>query len=68
MKGNLNIYYSFITYIFKTIPKIILLINLKQAEISISTNENNLIFLTSFFKKHTNQKSLNSLFCKILYQ
>jgi NADH:ubiquinone oxidoreductase subunit C len=54
MHNNLNIYYLFINYIFKIIPKIILLINLKQAEISISTHANNLIFLTTFFKKHTN--------------
>jgi len=49
-----NLYYLFINYCIKTIPRYILLISLEKAEICILSQYDNIYFLIMFFKKHTN--------------
>ena len=49
-----NLFYLSIVYYLKTIPKYILLVSLKKAEICILSKYTSLFFLMYFFKKHTN--------------
>lgn len=48
------IYYHFLNYCLKLVPKFIIIASLEKAELCILTQHDSLFFLVVFFKKHTN--------------
>jgi NADH dehydrogenase (ubiquinone) Fe-S protein 3 len=50
----MNIYYNFVNYCLKVVPRFILLASVEKAEISILTSHESLYFLILFLRKHTN--------------
>lgn len=50
----LMIYYQFINYCLKIVPRFILLASVEKADLCFLTQHDHLFFLIVFFKKHTN--------------
>jgi NADH dehydrogenase (ubiquinone) Fe-S protein 3 len=48
------LYYQFLNYCLKLVPRFILLASLERAELCILTQHDSVLFLILFFKKHTN--------------
>jgi NADH dehydrogenase (ubiquinone) Fe-S protein 3 len=50
----MNLYYQFLNYCIKIVPRFIILASVEKSEISILSQHDTVYFLILFFKKHTN--------------